>query len=478
MELSYELLSQFASVTNDIQVEKAPTQVYGTMRIDEAGNKWVKMDGSNIYTPVQSTTEFVTDDRVIVEVQNHTATVVGNVSSPAVATSTLEGNVNQLVVVKDLVANKIDVKQLVADNAEILELVSDNIVVRSTIKASAVEAEKVYAKGIMAEDIEATTGYISELTTDHITTGNIKAATGYIADLEAIGITARNIEAASGYIDTLTSSEVFANDIVADHSTIKSLDTKYANIDFANIGQAAIEKVFADSGIIKDIVISEGHITGELVGVTIKGDLIEGNTVKADKLVVKGSDGLYYKLNMTGEKVEAEQTDENSLNGSVITAKSITATKIQVDDLVAFDATIGGFHITENSIYSGVKESATNTTRGVFLGRYGELAVGDANRFLRYYRIEDGTYKLEIQADDIKIGAGQQSLDEKIKDIEKEIQEIEIGDFDIGGRNYIRWSNTLQFKDYTLQLAIPDGTLVDNYDRALTDANNNFLLSN
>ena len=65
-------------------------------------------------------------------------------------------------------------------------------------------------------------------------------------------------------------------------------------------------------------------------------------------MVVKGSDGLYYKLNTDGSTVESEQTEYNSLNGSVITAKSITATKISVDDLVAFGATIGGFNITKS----------------------------------------------------------------------------------------------------------------------------------
>lgn len=33
--------------------------------------------------------------------------------------------------------------------------------------------------------------------------------------------------------------------------------------------------------------------------VTIKGDLIEGNTIVADKLVMKGDDGLFYKLNIS-----------------------------------------------------------------------------------------------------------------------------------------------------------------------------------
>ena len=101
------------------------------------------------------------------------------------------------------------------------------------------------------------------------------------------------------------------------------------------------------------------------MGVTIKGELIEGGTVVADKLVVQGEDGLYYKLNTDGVSITAEQTEYNSLNGSVITAKSVTAEKISVSDLVAFGADIGGFHITTDAIYSGVKESVDNTTRGV-----------------------------------------------------------------------------------------------------------------
>ena len=77
-----------------------------------------------------------------------------------------------------------------------------------------------------------------------------------------------------------------------------------------------------------------GTITGNLIGVTISGDLIEGNTIVAEKLVIKGDDGLYYKLNTDGVTTESEQTDYNSLNGNVIRAKSVTAEKINVSDLV------------------------------------------------------------------------------------------------------------------------------------------------
>lgn len=125
-----------------------------------------------------------------------------------------------------------------------------------------------------------------------------------------------------------------------------------------------MEKFYSESGLIKNVVVGDQTITGELVGVTIKGDLIEGNTIKADKLVIKGEDGLYYKLNTNGSGVTSEQTDYNSLNGTVIQAKSITADKVAVTDLVAFGADIGGNHIGHDCIYSGAKTSALNTTRG------------------------------------------------------------------------------------------------------------------
>jgi hypothetical protein len=167
-----------------------------------------------------------------------------------------------------------------------------------------------------------------------------------------------------------------------------------------------MEYFYSQSGLIEDITIGDTTITGKLVGVTISGDLIEGNTIVAEKLVIKGDDGLYYKLNTDGVVVEEEQTDYNSLNGQIIKAQSITASKIAVDDLVAFDATIGGFNITDHSIYSGVKESVNNTTRGIYLDNDGQIAIGDDSNFLRYYRTQNGAYKLEISAESVVFNSG------------------------------------------------------------------------
>lgn len=198
----------------------------------------------------------------------------------------------------------------------------------------------------------------------------------------------------------------------------KDIEGKYANIDFSNITKATMKEFYATSGIIKDAVLQNGVITGELSGVKISGDLVLANTLIADRLIIKGKDGLYYKLNTDGVTVEKDQTEQNSLNGAIITAKTITASKISVTDLQAFGATIGGFKISENSLYSGVKSSSTNTTRGIYLGSDGQLFFGDATNYIKYIIDADGNSKLQIAADNITFGTNR-NLETVLSDASK-----------------------------------------------------------
>ena len=331
MELPKKLINEFAKVTNDTEKPENDTTVYGVIS-KNGDSTYVQLDGSDLLTPVSTTTDTQDGDRVTVLIKNHTAIVTGNMTSPAARTDDVKDMDKKFTDENTLITGKI-----VAAEGDIANLKTD--------KLSANEAKITYA-------------------------------------------TIVNLNAAEAKIDKLAAID---------------FDAKYANIDFANVGEAAMEHLYSKSGLIENVTISDGTITGNLVGVTIKGDLIEGNTVVADKLVIKGTDGLYYKLNTDGMKIEAQQTDQNSLNGSIITAKSITATKISVDDLVAFDATIGGFNITSDALYSGVKESINNTTRGIYLGKDGQLAIGDSNNFLKYYKTTSGAYKLELSlgGDDI-----------------------------------------------------------------------------
>lgn len=210
--------------------------------------------------------------------------------------------------------------------------------------------------------------------------------------------------------------------LYADKLDVTDADIKYAQIDFANIGKAALEQFFAKSGLIEDVVVGDQKVTGTLVGVTILGDSIKGGTVIADKLVIKGEDGLYYKLNTDGNTVEKEQTDYNSLDGGVIRAKSITATKIAVDDLVAFGATIGGWHIADGGLFSGTKESVINTSRGAYLGSDGQLNIGDSDNFVMFYVDNKGESHLAISAD--KFTLGKQNIENILSDIKQDVDNV------------------------------------------------------
>lgn len=372
MPLSSELVSQFAKLASNKPKEEKESTIYGTAVIQN-GNKYVKLDGSELLIPASFTTNIADGERVTVLIKNHMAIVTGNITSPAARTSEVEEVGDKVdaasAAVKNLTADNIKVNQkLEAQEGSIKNLTSDNVTIKNKLNAQ-----------------EASIG---NLEAENVTiTGKLEAAEGNISNLQADNITIN---------ESLTAAKASIKDLDTKKLSADQADIKYANIDFTNIGKAAIENFYATSGIIKDLVIGDTSVTGKLVGVTITGDLIEGGTVKADKLVVKGSDGLFYKLNTDGISITAEQTDYNSLNGSILTAKSVTAEKVNVKDLVAFDATIGGFKIGDSSLYSGVKESADNTTRGIYLGKDGQLAVGDSQNYLKYYKTSDGSYKLEI----------------------------------------------------------------------------------
>lgn len=268
-------------------------------------------------------------------------------------------------------------------------------------------------------------------------TGNITAPPTDDSAAEIAQTAVKAVAKSYGKFASLTTDNFKAVNADIENLNTKKLDAesakiKFANIDFSNIGKAAMEYFYAQSGLIKDVVVGDQKITGHLIGVTISGDLIEGNTVKAEKLVVLGKDGLYYKLNVNalGEATaSSDKKYQNGLDGSVIIAKSVTAEKVSVKDLVAFGATIGGLNITDGSLYSGVKGSINNTTQGFYLDKNGQLYLGDAENFLRYYKAKDGTYKLAISAKSVTFGSSQnleEAWEETKTSIESKIETVDV----------------------------------------------------
>ena len=385
MQLSADLVSKFVKATKDTKTQDGTT-MYGTV-VMQNGTPYVRLDGSEILTPVTSMADVHSLERVMVLVKDHTATIMGNISSPSARSDDVKA-------LTEVVADKANIGDLKAINADIENLKSDNVEISGKLAVTEADIKDLKADNVtINEKLTANNASIKELEVDNVSIH-----------------------------EKLTANDATIEELQTGKLDAKLADIKYAQIDFANIGKAALEQFFAKSGLIENVVVGDQQITGTLVGVTILGDSIKGGTVIADKLVIKGEDGLYYKLNTDGNTVEKEQTDYNSLDGGVIRAKSITATKIAVDDLVAFGATIGGWHIVDGGLYSGTKESMSNISRGTYLGSDGQINVGDSDNFIMFYVDNKGESHLAISAD--KFTLGKQNIENVISDIKQDVDNV------------------------------------------------------
>ena len=463
MALSKDIIKQFTKIVNDNNKKEVQEKTVNATykKIDNV--EYIQIDGSDILTPVTSTVQADDGDRVKVLIKNHSAIITGNITNPS-ASSTSVNNIKDKVdengnTIKQInnnieqqnnsiiqinndikqVENKIlqydnDINQ---QNNKIEQF--DNTIKQQNDKITSMD-NTIIQQGNDINSINNTIDQQNNSIKEH--NDNILSMNNQITSMNnKIELQGNDIQQQGTKIEMFDSDIKVLNsafkidngvltglsDIIVNNLKTNNLDAVYANLDFSNINFAAIKKVFSESGIIKDLVVNDSTITGELVGVTIKGDLIEANTLKADKLVILGEDGLYYKLNVNALGETTASSDpkyQNGLDGSVIIAKSITAEKVNVGDLVAFGATIGGYNITSKSLYSGVKDSVSNTTKGVYLGMDGQFAVGDNNNFLKFFKDTDGTYKLEIKAESIKFGSGGSSIEDEINNTNDNIKDL------------------------------------------------------
>lgn len=430
MPLSENLKDQFAKMVNaDNPKENTDNTVYGTVKVYSDGTKAVVLDGSNIATPFETVTDAEDGDRVTVTIRNHKAVVTGNLSSPAARTDTVKTNSEKIGEFNTVLSNKVDTDELDAQVGRIDTLESDNATIKQKLTASEGQFKEIKTKQLEVEEkVTAAEAEIKTIKSDKIDATVVESEYTKTKVFDALAGTVGTLNGDFSNFKNTTTEKLDAHKADIDELNTKKLnsedaDLKYANINFTNIGTAAMQYFYAQSGLIKDVVVGDQTITGELIGVTIKGDLIEGNTIVAEKLVIKGEDGLYYKLNTDGITTEAEQTDYNSINGQVIRAKSVTASKIDVKDLVAFDATIAGFKIDDNAIHSIGKESATSGVRGIYLGKDGQMAVGDGNHYIKYYKDTDGSFKLAISAESMEFSSGT-SVKDAIDNINNKVDDI------------------------------------------------------
>lgn len=502
MALSQELLSQFAKLTNN-ENKVDSISVKGTYKKIN-GIEYVQLDGSDILTPVTSTVEAETGERVTVTIKDHNATVTGNISSPSARTKSVEDLKDEVDehgnTIKQLdnsieqqgnsiiqIENNINQQQnTINQHGNLINQQNDRIisigndVIAQNNKIEALDND-ITLQGNVIDSMNNTItehgNTINSMNNTISQQGNVISQQGNTISQQGNTITQQgnSITEINSNVTILNSGFVIDKGVITGLSgavigdlEANNLDARYANINFTNIQIAAIATLFTESGIIKDLIVSGQKITGELVGVTIKGDLIEGNSIVADKLVVKGEDGIYYKLNIDGmnniSTTEASKftrlsskpddwttnykdyylvssgkyvhvtgnsapnftsntyyklnsTYENALDGSNIVAHSIVAEKIAVDDLVAFGATIGGFDINTHSLHTHLKDNINSPISGMFMDDSGQVTFGDNQNYIKYYK-DGNKWKLDLMANEISMGSSGKTIKEEIQEVE------------------------------------------------------------
>ena len=291
------------------------------------------------------------------------------------------------------------IDSIIANYASISYLEA-NYITASSIAAKYASIDYLTANYASIDYLTANYASIDYLSANYATISNLSAATASIDSLYAyyVSVSGRldatiiSVGSLSAYKADITFANV--NYASIDSAFISALDANYANVSFGNIDTANINSLFARAAIFSSVVIQDGvWVSGDLTAVTIRGDLIKAGTLVADRIVFLGEDGLFYELNSNGVTVSEDQDQYNSLNGSVITAKTVTAEQIYVQDLYALDATIGGLVIESGSIHTYQKTSVTNTTNGIFISPT-SMALGNGTAYMRFNA--DGQNTLEV----------------------------------------------------------------------------------
>ena len=365
MNLQTELIKEFAEVVHDVSGNKqrlSDNIVYGTLSKEGAHN-YVKIDGSDLLTPVTVAASADSGDRVGVIIKNHTAIAGFNFSSPSVNTRTMEN----LVSAVNGKFDRIDATYITAEKANLtfatiqsLEAVDgkfDNL----DTKFLTVESAKLQYATV--EKLNATDAKVGSISGDFANFKNGEFSTLKAKQASFESATTENFKATNAKVDKLESTSLKASEAEIKYATIESLNatnSKVKNLDAttlkaadAELTYATIESLNALKGDITDLNV--GSLTARVA--TIEGAYISKTETKqllagyADiKLANVAAGTIGSALIGDGAITDAKIA---SVSANKLTAGTIDASKINVMNLNADNLTVGtinGQRIGDKSI--------------------------------------------------------------------------------------------------------------------------------
>lgn len=254
--------------------------------------------------------------------------------------------------------------------ANTLQNVRYNSVTTKTLEADAaniglLKAEQADIKYATIQSLNATDAKITALDSATIKTDELYSK---VADLDYIKSDHADIAVIKNTMittDTLKTEIAKIGYLTADEAdirylTVSTADTKFLHADMSDMDISKIQTLFATAGIVSDMTIKDGHITGVLDSVTVNANSITTGTLSVDRLVIRGSEkSLVYELNNISGALQAKSVD--TLNGEILTQRTITADKLVAKSITSNEIKAGT--ITSDEIAAGtITASQINMT--------------------------------------------------------------------------------------------------------------------
>lgn len=339
MDLSNNLISQFAKITKDQNGSSSETIVYGTA-VSYGDKLYVNIDGSDSITPVVTTSEVKAGERVTILLKDHSATILGNVSNPAASTETVGKVLDEYDVIvakigdfELVIADKVTTEQLEAE----LAIINEALIGKATI-------EELNAVKATIKDLDVT-----KLEADVASINQALITKAEIADLEAVRASVNVLETDVGNIETLV-----GGNLTMDNIQSLVLTSSKVTVDNAFIKDAMIDRVSASkltAGKIDTSLITIGSEDGAM---TITGSLQQFKDADGNVRIQLGKDATGdFTFALYGADGQGQLINQNGITASAISDGLI------VNKMVADNAAIAGSKLDIESVITEVNNSTT-----------------------------------------------------------------------------------------------------------------------
>ncbi len=464
-----EFVKEIASITKQNRTKPYDT-VAKVLRVDEK-TAYVHIEGGAEETPAQMAINCKEGDSVKIRVSGGRAWLTGNITAPptddSVAIKAREladlarGDIKAIISVVDEQGNVIVQlnNNIIQQNNTIVQL--DNTIKQQGNTITEIN-NKVNSQGnditLINNKLEASDSTVK------IVNSSFEITNGVVTGIKGVE---------TDWIKT--------KDLEANNADIKNLKANKADIDLANVNNAWIENGVIKNGSIGEGTIQNGSITNAKIAdatiesakiKSIDADTITAGTIRTDRLIITGPDGqdsIVKAINVANGVSEAE-----------VNSQKIQAASIDVVDLSAFKAKIANFDISGNAIYSG-KKTMEDPVSGIYVSTTG-IGAGDGSltgkNVTPMQLLPDGSFKLtgKNALFDFNTVTGELSIDATHFTVASKVVATKDDiSSQIGARNLIRNSNTLDFEDYVFEGQVTISDLVDANGQSLVDSDGNTI---